>query len=198
MLSCSWSRSAYCVSTLCIRSSIEPAAIRYRRIIAYIYCSSCLSKPPTVELTLSKRITAGRRFSYRHASASSPPRSSLAEVLVDVFVRSAQSRASCSGCSSSDYRQDQQHRTESDQSQRGNQNQRQHSGRCQRFMRGALFLGEHAFAGELCRRQSLLAHLRRPDRLLHHRRPPSLLIARPHRLAADTRLVHVLSFLTKG
>src|SRR5215203_169273 len=46
MSSCSWSRSAYCVSTLCIRSSIEPATIRYRRIIAYIYCSSCLSKRP--------------------------------------------------------------------------------------------------------------------------------------------------------
>src|SRR5215213_390192 len=84
MPSCFWSRSAYCVSTLCIRSSIEPAAIRYRRIIAYIYCSSCLSKLPTIELTPSVRITAGRRFSYRHASPSSPPRSSLAKVLVDV------------------------------------------------------------------------------------------------------------------
>src|SRR5215213_1803528 len=186
MLSCSWSRSAYCVSTLCIRSSIEPAAIRYRRIIAYIYCSSCLSKPPTVELTLSVRIIAGRRFSYRYASASSPPRSS-------------QPRASCSGCSSSDDRQDQQHRTESDQSQQGNQSQPQHLGRCQRFMRGALFLGEYAFAGELCRRQSLFASLRRSNRLLHHhRRPPSLPVARPHRLAADTRLVHIRSFPTKG
>jgi hypothetical protein len=44
---------------LCIRSSIEPAAIRYRRIIAYIYCSSRLSKPPTIELECSNRITAG-------------------------------------------------------------------------------------------------------------------------------------------
>src|ERR687886_662678 len=83
MPSCSWSRSAYCVSTLCIRSSIEPTAIRYRRIIAYIYCSSYLTKPPTVELTPSVRVTTGRRFSYRCASLSSPLLSDLP--FVDLF-----------------------------------------------------------------------------------------------------------------
>src|SRR5215218_9422499 len=84
MSSCSWSRSAYCVSTLCIRSSIEPATIRYRRIIAYIYCSSCLSKRPNDRAQVFN--PHNRRLPNLLSSRQSllTPRSSLAEILVDI------------------------------------------------------------------------------------------------------------------
>src|SRR5215210_8853140 len=84
MSSCSWSRSAYCVSTLCIRSSIEPATIRYRRIIAYIYCSSCLSKRSNNRAQVLN--PHNRRLPNLLSSRQSllTPRSSLADVLVDI------------------------------------------------------------------------------------------------------------------